>query len=122
MHGAAQVPARVVALCPDGHVGHPVAVDVPDAGHRGAELVAVCKRGAVGRGRVYLGGLFDRAVRVHEEHVHRPPVRALARRVFGAHRHVLHAVPVDVPYARDRLAELAVGGQRRRAPKDARYL
>ena len=112
----------VVPFGPRRHVLYPVAVDVPDAGGRGAEEDAVGQTGPVGGGGVDLGGPFHGAVRVHEQDVQRAPA-VPARVVAGrADSDVRHPVAVQVPYAGHRVAELVNPSERRAVGRRAVYL
>ena len=109
-------PARVVAPGAYRHVGHPVAVEVPDACGREPELVVVCKRGAVGRGRVYFGQFADGAVQFHEQDAYRAAVGPAPAVVGRPHREFGKTVAVQVPYVGGGPPELVArrGGQQRR--------
>ena len=58
---------------PDGQVGHAVAVEISQAGQRAAEGVKIIEAagGKAGQAVADLGVALDRAVRVHQQHVHR---------------------------------------------------
>ena len=122
MHGAAVGAALVVLGRAGGQVRHPVAVQVPHVRDRRAELVAVGKRGAVGRPAAYLRDALCGAVRVHEHHLQRPARAALARGVVDAPHEVGHAVAVKVAHYSQRLPKLRVVAKRQHGPEAAGQL
>ena len=105
-----RTPVRAAVVIPkgaDGDIGGAVRVNVSDAGYRNPEPVDVVEcRGEAARG---VGDFLlgpDGSVRVQEQDVDRPPVRAAVVVVFGADRDFADSVTVEVADARDRPAEV----------------
>ena len=87
---------RVRSVRPDRNVRYAVPVQIPDGGHRRAEIVAVGQgRAAAGAARD-LCNFVDRAVRVHQGHIDRAPVGPPRVVPVRAHRQVGHSVGVEI--------------------------
>ena len=94
---------RVCKRRAHGHVGHAVAVYIPDAGHGAAEIISGHQSRPVGREpRDARYALHAVAVHEHDKHA------ATAKHAGTAHAHIGDAVAIQVPYAGHGITEPAV--------------